>query len=58
MIIQPIPMPADYAEAYPPGTTASQCQTCGEIRVSIPGDLTDEWKKHFDYCEPVTDNCQ
>jgi hypothetical protein len=34
----------------PEGTTASRCTACGEVRLSYPGDLTDEWKHHFDYC--------
>jgi hypothetical protein len=54
MVIVSIPLPADYATAYPEGTTTSQCLACGEIRVSVPGDHTDEWKKHSDYCEPLT----
>lgn len=36
---------------YPEGTIAMRCTHCGEIRLSIPGDFTDEWKKHFDYCD-------
>jgi hypothetical protein len=34
----------------PEGTTAARCAACGETRLSYPGDLTDEWKHHFDYC--------
>lgn len=36
--------------SVPDGTTASRCTACGENRLHYPGDLTDEWKHHFDYC--------
>ncbi|MGH3426622.1 MAG: hypothetical protein ACRDQZ_03455 [Mycobacteriales bacterium] len=40
--------------SFPEGTSASRCTGCGESRLSYPGDLTDEWKKHFDYCDGQT----
>ena len=36
--------------SMPGGTTASRCTACDEVRLSYSGDLTDEWKNHFDYC--------
>ena len=36
--------------SVPEGTTASRCTACGETRLRYPGDPTDEWKHHFDYC--------
>lgn len=41
--------PAD-AALVPDGTTASRCTACGEVRLSYPGDRTDEWKHHPDHC--------
>lgn len=45
------PTAAQIPDHYPPGTTAKRCTGCGETRYRVPGDLTDEWKKHDDYCE-------
>lgn len=42
--------PAGQPGDLPPGTRASRCTVCGETRLSYPGDLTDEWKHHFDTC--------
>jgi hypothetical protein len=49
-------VPVDLAEVvadpatFPAGTRASRCRACGETRLHYPGDRTDEWKHHFDYC--------
>ncbi|MEU4954955.1 hypothetical protein [Streptomyces lavendulae] len=38
----------EHRVGLPPGTTASQCTGCGEIRISLPGVPRDEWKNHWD----------
>lgn len=43
-------------EWFPKGTTASRCTGCGEIALNVPGNLTDPWKKHFDYCPTEEDS--
>jgi hypothetical protein len=52
--IQPCDVPAG-AGTVPEGTTASRCRSCGETRLHHPGDTTDPWKKHFDYCDGATE---
>ena len=49
-VIQPCAAPAE-AGAVPEGTKASRCRACGETRLHYPGDTSDPWKKHFDYCD-------
>jgi hypothetical protein len=42
---------------YPIGAKATRCTGCEQIRVTVVGDLSDPWKKHFDYCE-VDSGCE
>lgn len=48
--IEPTVLDVETSAGFPEGTTASRCTGCGEVRISVPGDHSDEWKNHFDYC--------
>jgi hypothetical protein len=50
-LFTPVPLSQVWdGPGLPDGTTASKCRACGETRIHRPGDLTDPWKKHTDYC--------